>query len=424
MAFSNFILLLASFSAVAFSQDLGSDLTLSATGSLLCNETFSDANVTSISSYSPGVPEFSSSSGFARDIHVGATVVESTDSVQWSLWYNTGGANYSNDDDLGYDVCVFVTNTPDENTYLRGQSDPGDCSSTLNAECNAALTNMANSLALGLISNATPPPNSNLTEGSLSRVCYEIGNTIQNNFPDECNVFYNGSAMVSGSPLSSYGSSVSTGDPCPIVDDSTNRTFDHILTISGSATRLNYIAFNYVVFPMMITWLPVANVLATQTITTANSVMACLRADDVQPGSDTVPAPAAPTPIGSEDDGLTGGAIAGIVVGVVAGLGIVAGAGWWFWRRSKKAKLSKLRSSGEDTPPAYDAEMKQLPTPLAGVPANAPLAELAPDEVRRHELGVDPTFELGEGRKLAQEKALNERSPVEMSAEVPAWRLR
>lgn len=62
-----------------------------------------------------------------------------------------------------------------------------------------ALKTQAAGFAYGLVSNPTPNPGSNLTQGSLGHVCYDVGNMIQNNFPEECNKYFNGSASAYGS---------------------------------------------------------------------------------------------------------------------------------------------------------------------------------------------------------------------------------
>ena len=113
--------LLSAFAAIVLGQS-GTDYVWSvgaATGATtICNETFADANVSSIYSYSPGVPQVSANYAYAKDIQVGVTVTEATnENVQWlviilgemviwimltssffvcrSAWLNTNGANYS-----------------------------------------------------------------------------------------------------------------------------------------------------------------------------------------------------------------------------------------------------------------------------------------------------------------------------------------
>lgn len=137
--------------------------------------------------------------------------------------------------------------------------------------------------------------------------------------------------------------------------------------------------------------------------------MACPHVSRVNPGSETVPAAPSPTPVGS-GGGLSGGAIAGIVVGVVVGVGLIAGAAFWFWRRSKKSK--KAEADQGDIPPAYPADAKEKPTPVVEAPADGAVTELAPDNELRPELSGDAALK-------PQEKAVNEQQPAELLADVP-----
>ncbi len=156
---------------------------------------------------------------------------------------------------------------------------------------------------------------------------------------------------------------------------------------------------------------PIANINAVQSIASANSVTACIRANHLNPGSESVPVPPEPTPIGS-GGGLSGGAIAGIVIGVVGGLALIAGAGFWFWRRSKKAKQAKVDN---DAPPIYSADAKQPPTRLVEVPADGAVQELSPDAEHRPELSAEP--------RPPQEKEADLRPPpVELAGDTPGKR--
>ena len=143
----------------------------------------------------PNVALPNSNTGHTRPVGLGVTVVTGgqnlSSAIQWSIWYNTGGANYSDDLGLGYDVCAFTIGVIAANTLLRGQTDSGNCVATFDKDCVSAIESAASSYALGLVMNGTPPPHSNLTANSLDRVCYDIANSIQSNFPSECQKYMN-----------------------------------------------------------------------------------------------------------------------------------------------------------------------------------------------------------------------------------------
>jgi hypothetical protein len=101
--------------------------------------------------------------------------------------------------------CLFTVQVPSTNTALRGQSDTGNCAATFDSDCNSALEDAASGFVYNMVENATPPPNSNLTAGSQSTVCYKAGQTLQDNFPSECQKYFNGTAQVTGSALTSSG---------------------------------------------------------------------------------------------------------------------------------------------------------------------------------------------------------------------------
>lgn len=86
--------------------------------SLLCNQSFADANATGIFSFDPGVVQGAqedqpdNDSNYALNAQWGITVYNNIGQPNSTLeiagWYNTNGANYSDNADLWYDVC-FVT---------------------------------------------------------------------------------------------------------------------------------------------------------------------------------------------------------------------------------------------------------------------------------------------------------------------------
>lgn len=72
---------------------------------------------------------------------------------------------------------------------------------TFDEVCNEALKTQAAGLAFGLVQNPTPNPGSNLTQGSLGHVCYDVGNMLQDDFPAVCNKYFNGTPSVFGSGM-------------------------------------------------------------------------------------------------------------------------------------------------------------------------------------------------------------------------------
>lgn len=109
------------------------------------------------------------------------------------IWYDSGGANYSDDLALGYDVCSIILPDITNNTLLRGQSDNGTCLSTFDASCVQALQAITEQLANTLVQNPTPLPHSNLTAASLPNVCDDITTSLMAGFPRECSPFFGNS---------------------------------------------------------------------------------------------------------------------------------------------------------------------------------------------------------------------------------------
>ena len=116
--------------------------------------------------------------------------------TQLGLWYNTGGANYSDDFALGYDACIVAVSGLSTNTLYRAQSDNGSCLATFNSDCVNALQSTSQDYATQLVSDPTPLPNSNLTVGTLYTVCDSIGRYLTANFPKQCMPYTNASSIL------------------------------------------------------------------------------------------------------------------------------------------------------------------------------------------------------------------------------------
>jgi hypothetical protein len=118
-----------------------------------------------------------------------------------SLWFNTNGANYSDNYALGWDTCYFWISPFSLNTFYRGQKDNGQCKETLDATCINDLKTAAQTQASLLVKNPTPGPNSNLTRNSLPGVCSMIAVAVTQNFPPSCARFMGGpGALYGGAP--------------------------------------------------------------------------------------------------------------------------------------------------------------------------------------------------------------------------------
>ncbi|EME87596.1 uncharacterized protein MYCFIDRAFT_212946 [Pseudocercospora fijiensis CIRAD86] len=373
--------------------------------STICNKTFADANGTGIINFNPNVAQGPQAgqpdnlSGSTLPSMFAVTVANpgftnpSNDSSSYTLWYNTNGANYSNDYALGYDVCAIAGLSLNYNTQLRGQTDNGSCLSTLDQPCISAIKAFAAQQAAWL-TTPSPGPDSNLTNTSLPGICRTLATEISNNLPQECSYFFQNSAAAIGWPLTSYGDSY---DTALFPDCTLNGTWNNMLGIFNNASEAVYDAWFQAVTPVIAIWMPVAsysNQGAQVTIAETVAELACGHIDTVVDGSYEPPAAPSPTPVAynstsnsnnstsnatnattssnNEDDGLSGGAIGGIVVGVVLGIALILGLAW-LWRRQTKRKRKTT--------------------------AELSATEIS-DEQRRHELGGAAKGELpGEGPK-------------------------
>lgn len=117
--------------------------------------------------------------------------------TELSLWYSPNGLNYSNNFELGYDVCYFWLSTLDLNTFFRGQNDTGDCLSTLDQTCVNDMLSLTDLYSRQLVSAPSPGPDSNLTTNSLPTVCQDMAQRLTQNFPDSCKVYMNQSLPFS-----------------------------------------------------------------------------------------------------------------------------------------------------------------------------------------------------------------------------------
>ena len=108
--------------------------------------------------------------------------------------------------------------------------------------------------------------------------------------------------------------------------------------------------------PMLTVYMPVANIDRTGGWGRANSIFTCIRVEHYYPGSRVIPALPAGTPYiyGSR---LSGGAIAGIVVGAVVFCALVA-LGTFFWLRRKR-RIARPRTTADKREAVDDPDAKR-----------------------------------------------------------------
>ncbi|KAK4629394.1 hypothetical protein CLAFUW4_08104 [Fulvia fulva] len=334
----------------------------------LCNKTFNDANGTGVFSFNPNVPQGPQQgqpenfSGRTQPVSIAVTLqnpgFNSTNSTStaasYTLWYDTNGANYSDRYALGYDVCALVGFSLNYNTQLRGQSDNGSCLSTLDQPCISAIVSTVQQYATWL-TTASPGPDSNLTTTSLPDVCRDLSHALVENFPKECSYFFQDKLDGLAYPLTSFGDQYQTGltSNCTM-----NGTFQNTLSFYSNRSQSIYTAWADSVTPVIGVWMPVADAGAQTTITETVANVFCGHIDDINGRSYQPPDLPQPTPVAynattnttntnstmtedtetSDSSGLSGGAIAGIVIGVLTALVIVAGLIYWLMRRRRAQK--------------------------------------------------------------------------------------
>ena len=212
---------------------------------------------------------------------------------------------------------------------------------------------------------------------------------------------------------------------CTLNNTNDGDNFHFLYTASGQTqndpTKANqiYTGFNWEVLPIVLTFMPIANVNRGQSIADASSRIACVHATSINPGSEKPITAPTPTPVGS--GGLSGGTIAGIVVGVVVGVALITGVAFWFWRKRKASRKQRTGdAAAEDHPPTY-MDANEHKAPMAEAPVDTGVKELSPDNELRPELSSHrsgPRVELASDAKPSQQ-SMNNAQPAELLAEVP-----
>lgn len=362
-------------------------------------------------------------SGKSKPLEIVYTVTQNPNDsrIQASTWISTNGANFSDDFQLGYDVCGLSFGPLFDNTIRRGQDDDGSCLQTFDEACVGAIKYAVSNFAVELTLNPTPPPNSNLTSSSLPTVCNDIGQMLTSALPTikECKPFFNSSASVGDAiPLTGYNTSgLSSLNTCKA-----NGSYYEVQTFYADYDDANWADYTQGISPILAVWFPIANAARPSTIQYAVTGMICAHITDFKEGSVRPPALPAATPVNENGGGggLSGGAIAGIVIGVLVAVALVAGGIAWFLL-GKKRKAKKIAQQQNDAVAdekgAGSASDDGFGSPAAAAAkGQAGRAELAPsDTPARQELDSGKTNQLHElgshEQQEAKELMATEKSP-------------
>ncbi|CZT18082.1 uncharacterized protein RCC_03921 [Ramularia collo-cygni] len=383
---------------------------VNAFSSNLCGATFEDTNATGITYINPNVlqgpqPGQENTSGKTLQSGLAVTIQDSSGSSNTSnstsssygLWYNTNGANYSGNFALGYDVCALIGFSLNYNSKLRGQEDDGTCSSALDSTCISDIKAVTQQWADWLTTPNTIGPGTNLTNSTLPTLCNTLAASVKDNFPASCSYFFQDSGLDGlGWALTSNGNNDAYDT---ILDNNCtiNGTWQRAVTLYGNNSRSIYTAWAQTITPVLFAFMPVADSSATTRISSSVAELSCLRINNIKEGSYKPPSLPEPTPIaynttetalpqptdsgqGSSEQSLTGGAIAGIAIGAVAGVAAIAGGlFFWLWRKRKARRNITAGENGtsQEQPAREKAEL--------------------PGESHRHELAGPGPREL-EGR--------------------------
>ncbi|EME81898.1 uncharacterized protein MYCFIDRAFT_87057 [Pseudocercospora fijiensis CIRAD86] len=353
----------------------------------LCDDTFDKANASSVYTYAPDLRTITSR---PAPVSWAYTVYHNASTLQAVWWYNTGGANYSDDFGMGYDVCAFrlrnLTSLATWNAYIK--NDDGSCNKTLDDDCIKDLKKLARRTAIAQVGEASPA--SNLTEGALPKVCSAIGTTILNNLPKTCKKYFDERDFeVATWQMSDYNKtsrdvaccSDIQYNSCPIYANESQATSTNLeitgspddpttammkdserypgswhawwgldmklgLERKGGFNTDNYDAYAHGVFPMLTVYMSLANQ-RRQIYIEPFAQLTCMRATNFSEGS-RKPPPLHPS---ESSSGLSPGAIGGIAAGSAVGALAVIIAAFLYYRHKRLTaaaarKAASLSSSG------------------------------------------------------------------------------
>lgn len=318
--------------------------------------------------------------------------------MQYLYWYDSGGSNYSDSLGLGYDVCAitFLPHSVYNNTNARAQYDDGSCLAAFNSDCVDALRQQSQDIAFQLVGNPSPLPDSNLTATSLPEVCDKLAQAMSPALPQSCKPFMNETRYdVAGQALTTnyessglfFGAAV---DPCMI--STANRSFSFVngydTSENSTLSHVQYDRVLRVVLPTLTVFMPVANARRDVSMDYVTSVLRCLRPTHFNEGSRIPPRAPQPKALSSSSKKLSGGAIAGIAVGSVAGVGLFAAALSWWWLRKRKAK--KQHSVVEPAASHVVSYPNDKPEVLPYVDASSPIVEMGEENALQEMDSQDP----------------------------------
>ncbi|SMQ47055.1 unnamed protein product [Zymoseptoria tritici ST99CH_3D7] len=329
---------------------------------MLCNETFDAANATGIfarnpnvdQGYQSGQPENTSRKTLPVNFAFTLTQYDNRSRLDASYWFNPRGADYADNFQLDYDVCASALQTVTDEVRYRGQSENGSCYDTFDEQCIDAIKSAAEQYALSLTQYPTPPPTSNLTWNSIGPVCDKIRDLLQDNFPQPCAKFFNGSAIAYlSTPLTGYNSSTIYSSSCSTnasYNDSYHRIFNQFVDYSDQA----YATLARALIPVVTVWMPIANAERPSSIDYAHAELVCSHITQYTSGSE-VPAPLT-KPSDRSDASVSQGAIAGIVIAVVVGVGVIGALTAWcvVMKRRREPATASPEPRPTEKFPQYD----------------------------------------------------------------------
>jgi uncharacterized iron-regulated membrane protein len=205
-----------------------------------------------------------------------------------------------------------------------------------------------------LVYSRTYLSDGNLTANSIVGVCNEIVRRMTTALPQQCRPYFNETryAPIGSALTTDYNSTGlffgGPGDPCMLKDDSKetfNGVFGYQFAEDNATSHAEYDKLQNSVYPIVTVFMPVANSEREVTVDQASSTVTCVRVTDYNPGSRIPASLGEPTPVHISTDGasLSNGEIAGVVVAITVGVGllVVALVVWWLRRRKASRTVAQ-----------------------------------------------------------------------------------